>query len=206
MRNFYAKDLTIFDSASKLVAEFTAAATDIITSAAHGLKDGDLVHVATTTTLPTGLSASTDYYVIYLTVDTFKLSATLLGQAVDITAAGSGTHSFYLKGKSIMITDGRHAELSLHTAGSANFNAKVQRSQQSDVDFNAAASATNRWDYTQIIDIEDATPYNGDAGITFAGADDNFEFEVNTNAGTWLTVIVSSWVAGTLSAKLSIYD
>jgi len=206
MRNFYAEDITIFDSASKLVAEFTAAATDIVTSAAHGLKEGDLVWVATTATLPTGLSASTDYYVRYLTVDTFELSATLLGPAVDISAAGSGTHSFYLKGKSIMITDGRHVELSLYTAGSANFNAKVQLSKQSDVDFNVAASATNRWDYSQIIDIEDATPYNGDAGITFSGTDDNLDFEVNVNAGTWMTVIVSSWVAGTLMAKASIYD
>lgn len=72
---------------------FTAATTDIITATAHGLVDGTRVTVATTTTLPAGLAASTNYYVIEATTDTFKLSATPGGAAVDITSTGSGTHT-----------------------------------------------------------------------------------------------------------------
>ena len=77
---------------------FTAAVTDIITKAAHGYVTGLKGQVSTTTTLPTGLSASTDYFVIKLTADTYSLATSLLlaqaGTAIDITDTGTGTHTF----------------------------------------------------------------------------------------------------------------
>ena len=76
-------------------ATFTAAVTDIITSASHNLSNADVVKLTTTGTLPAGLAVSTDYYVISATTDTFKLSATSGGSAVDITGTGTGTHSWY---------------------------------------------------------------------------------------------------------------
>lgn len=76
---------------------FTAATTDICTATAHGLKTGDRVRLTTTTTLPAGLAASTTYYVIRLTADTFKLATTdanaTAGTAVDVTDTGDGTHT-----------------------------------------------------------------------------------------------------------------
>ena len=78
------------------VGTFTVdTSTDIITSASHGLLDGTIVHVASTTTLPTGLSANTIYYVTSATSSTFKLSLTSGGSAIDLTTTGSGTHSVY---------------------------------------------------------------------------------------------------------------
>lgn len=78
------------------VGTFTVdTSTDIVTSASHGLSDGAIVHVASTTTLPTGLSANTVYYVISATSSTFKLSLTSGGSAIDISSTGSGTHSVY---------------------------------------------------------------------------------------------------------------
>lgn len=80
------------------VGTFTVdTSTDIVTSASHGLSDGAIVHVASTTTLPTGLSANTVYYVISATSSTFKLSLTSGGGAIDISSTGSGTHSVYNK-------------------------------------------------------------------------------------------------------------
>lgn len=80
---------------------FTAAATDIITSVAHGYLTGDQVQVSSAGTLPAGLAAATYYYVIVLTNDTFKLASTQAnakaGTAVDITDAGTGTHTVALK-------------------------------------------------------------------------------------------------------------
>lgn len=77
-------------------ATFTAvAATDVITASAHGLTNGDIVTVTSSTTLPGGLSVNTDYYVIEKTDDTFKLSATSGGSAVNITDTGTGTHTWY---------------------------------------------------------------------------------------------------------------
>ena len=66
---------------------FTAnATTDVITSNDHGLSDGDIVTVASGTTLPSGLSVNTEYYVITSTTNTFQLSATPGGTKIDIDA------------------------------------------------------------------------------------------------------------------------
>lgn len=76
---------------------FTCAASDICTWTAHGMLTGLKVQVSTTTTLPAGLSASTDYYVIKLSANTFSLATSLVnaqaGTAIDITDAGTGTHT-----------------------------------------------------------------------------------------------------------------
>lgn len=76
---------------------FTAAASDICTKATHAMRTGLKVQVSTTGTLPAGLSAATDYFVIYLTANTFSLATTLAlaqaGTAIDITDAGTGTHT-----------------------------------------------------------------------------------------------------------------
>ncbi len=77
---------------SKSQIVFTADASDVCTSVAHGLVEGETVQVFTYGTIPTGLVAGTLYYVKYLTADTFSLSLTSRGTAVDISAAGAGTH------------------------------------------------------------------------------------------------------------------
>jgi hypothetical protein len=65
-----------------------------LSSPAHGLVAGDAVLVWPTigAVLPTGLAEDTTYFVIAtgLTTDTFRVSATLGGSAVDITAIGDG--------------------------------------------------------------------------------------------------------------------
>jgi hypothetical protein len=78
---------------------FTAATDDVITSTAHGLADGDTIQVSNSGgALPTGLAASTTYYVRDRTADTFKVSLTSGGSAVDITGTGSGTQTWSFKG------------------------------------------------------------------------------------------------------------
>lgn len=72
--------------------------TDTINETAHGLLTGEVVQLTTTGTLPAGLSLATDYYVIRVDADNFKLAASAKdaeeGTAVDITAAaGGGTHT-----------------------------------------------------------------------------------------------------------------
>lgn len=64
------------------------ASTDTVTSNAHGLSNGATVFFSGTA-VPTGLSAGTVYYVINSATNTFKVSATLGGSAVDITTAGT---------------------------------------------------------------------------------------------------------------------
>ena len=58
---------------------------------------GTRVRVSTTTTLPGGLAAATDYYLTKLSDTTFKLSTTyanlVAGTYIDITTTGTGTHT-----------------------------------------------------------------------------------------------------------------
>lgn len=58
---------------------------------------GTRVRLTTTTTLPGGLSLATDYYVIRVTDSTFKLATSyanaVAGTAINITDAGTGTHT-----------------------------------------------------------------------------------------------------------------
>lgn len=85
-------------------ANFTAnAGTDIITSAAHGLVNGDQVNFLTDGTLPGGLEiidynypwTGELYYVVNKATNTFQVSLTPGGTPVNITSAGSGTHTWY---------------------------------------------------------------------------------------------------------------
>lgn len=71
------------------------AATDLFTSTAHGLVAGEIVQFSTSGTLPGGLNAFTDYYVIgkNLAANTFMVSELANGASVDITDAGTGTHT-----------------------------------------------------------------------------------------------------------------
>lgn len=74
---------------------FTTASPTVATLAGHGLRVGDLVYFTTTGTLPTGLALSTQYVVAAVpSTSTFRVNTTG-GAAVNVTAAGSGTHTAY---------------------------------------------------------------------------------------------------------------
>lgn len=70
----------------------SVATPGVITWLDHGLLAGQTVVFSTTGTLPTGLSPATTYYVLAtgLTDDTFTVSTTPGGAAIDTTGAGSG--------------------------------------------------------------------------------------------------------------------
>ena len=77
---------------------FTAdAGTDICTHSNINLMPYTRVQLTTTTTLPAGLSLATDYYVIKVTDTTCKFATSyanaVAGTAIDITDAGTGTHT-----------------------------------------------------------------------------------------------------------------
>jgi hypothetical protein len=95
-------------------ADFTYTAdvgTDTLTKTAHGLETGD-GQVRTTNSgggLPGGLAAGTDYFVIKTGANTFKLATTralaLAGTAIDITSAGTGTHTLIDQAGTTRVTD-----------------------------------------------------------------------------------------------------
>ena len=78
------------------------AGTDICTytstaSIPSNILTGTRVRLTTTTTLPAGLALATDYYVIRLSDTTFSLATSyanaVAGTAINITDAGTGTHT-----------------------------------------------------------------------------------------------------------------
>jgi hypothetical protein len=70
----------------------TTLTNDQVFSVAHGLADGDRVMLFNVfaETLPTGVSEGTVYFVVNSATNTFKVSTTSGGAAVDITAVGGG--------------------------------------------------------------------------------------------------------------------
>jgi len=73
----------------------TIASPAVFTCTGNHFSVNDLVYFTTTGALPTGLTAGTAYYVIStaLAGDTFEVSTTLGGTAVNTTGSQSGTHS-----------------------------------------------------------------------------------------------------------------
>lgn len=97
--------------------------SDEVIHASHGKSTGDRVHFSSTTTLPAGLNATTVYCIISTTAGRFKVSTTCGGASVDITDAGSGTHSDYVnfvtpdaRGRSVIGT-GTGSGLTARTLG-----------------------------------------------------------------------------------------
>jgi hypothetical protein len=69
-----------------------------VLKASHGVRDGDRLIFATSGTLPSGLTTAMRPYAIAVTDDTFQLSLTKDGPAIDISTAGTGDHTFAVMG------------------------------------------------------------------------------------------------------------
>lgn len=72
--------------------------TNLVTKAAHGLTTGLKGQASTTTTLPAGLSTSTDYFIYAASANTYGFANSLVnaqaGTLIDLTDDGTGTHTF----------------------------------------------------------------------------------------------------------------
>ena len=219
------QELIIMDRQGTLTATFTAATTDIITANSHGLKNGDMVVLTTTTTLPAGLALATVYWVIEATTNTFKLSATSCQTyttgteqqpvpAVDITDTGTGTHTFTMHdiGRNILVENFRHCIVSFDGSSSANMTVKFQGSigkstTDSDApDFSATQAYNNHWDYVEVMDLEDGAAIDGDTGIPQAGTSDHRHFELNINGLRWINAIVTAWSAGATTIRVRLFN
>jgi len=85
--------LDVYFEANRTPAPFVAVANatnNNFTKVAHGLVNQDYLTVSTYGTLAAPLAAATTYYVTNAAADTFQLSATINGAAIDLTTAGTG--------------------------------------------------------------------------------------------------------------------
>ena len=86
----------IYQSLSGSTATFTVtiASPAVFTANAHGLAANMPISFTTTGALPTGLVAGTVYYVLSPTANTFNVSATAGGAAINTTGTQSGVHTY----------------------------------------------------------------------------------------------------------------
>lgn len=71
----------------------TLATPGVVTWTGHGLRSGDRLQITTTGALPTGLSASTTYWVVYIDANTFSLASSLANAAAGTKIGTSGSQS-----------------------------------------------------------------------------------------------------------------
>ena len=77
----------------------TIASPGVFTLNAHGLLTGDCISLSTTGALPTGLAVATNYYVIFVSANTFNLAATFANAIaasptrINTSGAQSGVHT-----------------------------------------------------------------------------------------------------------------
>jgi len=87
-------DFSYTDDGLTMTATVTVASPGVITCTAHGLTVGRRVAFTTTGALPTGIAASTIYYVQSVpTADTLTISATSGGAVINTSGSQSGTHT-----------------------------------------------------------------------------------------------------------------
>jgi hypothetical protein len=113
---------------------FTGATTGLATCNGHGVKEGNQIVVANSGgALPTGLAASTRYFAVNVTPNAFGLASLPGGQTV-ITAAGTGTNTFYIVGSvqyqflaANVDTELRYRAWFVASSGSASADAPVAK-------------------------------------------------------------------------------
>lgn len=96
--------LYLQDTEDKGVVTLTIASPCVVSLTAHGLTTGDQIRLSTDGALPTGLDVDTDYYVIFIDNNSFKLATThenaVNDIAIDTSGSQSGTHTltYYVPG------------------------------------------------------------------------------------------------------------
>ena len=89
-------DTYLGKSSDAVVLTASSSSGLLITSAAHGLVDTQVIRVVNSGGgLPGNLSAGTDYYVRDKTTNNFKLATSSGGTAIAYSSAGSGTNTWY---------------------------------------------------------------------------------------------------------------
>jgi hypothetical protein len=161
---------------------FTAAnATEIFTSVAHGMVDGDGPYRVSNAggALPAGLAVDTDYWIDAQTVDTFKLATTkalaLAGTPdVAITTDGTGTQTLRRNQNDVVIAQLKQG---INAIASKNFTA-VQQTGAGETDYlEVSGDVAGKWFSLEVdsikylkIEVTHAEP-----GTTIATDLDNVE-------------------------------
>jgi hypothetical protein len=208
MRSF-TDDQTLINAA-KISATFTAdATTDVLTATAHGLSNGDLLTVTNSGGgLPGGLSAGVWYYVISAAANTFKLSTSSGGSAVDITSNGTGTQTFYREILNMMdVSSFDFVTVSLHTASSCEATVRWYAAVGTAMpNISQVQSTTNSWDHIGHRDIDTyatniESGITGATGIAMSGTDKHQVIRFDVRGLKWFGALTQTFKVGTIVCR-----
>jgi hypothetical protein len=90
------RDVTAKLQETKTPVTISIASPGVVTFTAHGLANGQQFEFATTGALPTGFTAGTTYFVVNQAANTFQVSLTSGGAAINTSGTQSGTHSIWI--------------------------------------------------------------------------------------------------------------
>ena len=159
------------------------AGTDTFTLAAHGLGNNTVVYFTNSGGgLPGGISVTTKYYIINTAANTFQVSTTSGGSAVNLTTAGTGTHSVY----STFICDAR----GVFPIGKDNMGGS-SRNRTTDVAADGTGQGGGSEDAINVSHNHTAT----DAGHTHVLGGLSFTYNPNAGASTGTSVFQSGDVS-----------
>lgn len=126
------------------------ASPGVVTAIAHGLSNGDSVIFETDGGLPTGLTPDTVvYYLVNKADNTFEVSLTIGGTAINTSSAGSGNHKFTKVNKAPGIPVIHHDYLARHAALPFLIEKKLA-AQKKDIGNQIALNQRDIQDYWQI--------------------------------------------------------
>ena len=128
-------------SASQTVASTTITATSIpgVVTVVAAPANGDVVTFSTTGTLPTGLTAGTDYYVVNRTSTTFEVSLTSGGSSITTSGSQSGVQT--ATWRTLINTSGSQSGVQTETTSTLKFNYKTLDKMSVDLGGNLTMAA-----------------------------------------------------------------
>jgi len=211
------QEVVLLNSVTPIAVTSSTDATPIVvTATAHLLVTGDLVQINGHTT---NIAANGIFKVTKVTADTYQLQNYVTGADIAGSGAGAGSSGVMMKAPKILnVLDWRNIILSVETSASANFTLKVAGSlgkpivlatdkrSEDTPNFGATQSATNPYQYVQLINLDTAAAVNGATGITSAGTDLHTQYEVNVNGLKYFTLVITAWSAGVLTVKALLTD
>lgn len=207
--NYKRQGATIQNSGAVSTGTITIsnASPAVCTLNSHGLLDNDTITLTTTGSLPTGLSTGVTYYVVNKAANTFQLSLTRGGTAINTSSNGSGTHTFTVviaqpqyatqsPAGIIYISDNNRTIFKQTSANGSTFKTLAGNADQ---DINGLQFWNNYLftlgGATTAAKIEVCGDGTGDAGVTSSNwnttANSSVTFTVTIPASPLTTVVVS---------------
>ena len=182
----------------------------VVTKAAHGYTTGQLIMIQGHST---NLAANGIFKINVLSSSTFQLLDQFSGAPVAGSGAGAGSGGIMVVAPNIIWTEEfRTQDIQFFTSGSANLTVKVaissgvqpslETSASMDLPhFGATISITNPYSLADIIALDATnTTIAGATGIVASGTDLAKTYEVNTNLQKYMTLLLTAWSAGRITA------